>query len=237
MLQFNAQAPLLSTAAFASRRGGARSKYRGRWAKVLAASTDATPESVSEETARRATDALPFELDMPKAGEAAILLQLYEPIDVGSPTYTLTTVKTLVHARTVRVTDVDLAEVVRPTIIPTAASARSRRGASSSSAPSPAPAPSAPPPRFKLKPEGRKLASGATTNGLHEIRAEMPTIDDSWEVEDVVQFKTYYRKEYWLIKWKGYGEDRNTWEPWDNLLEEWVQDSAREVREQARAAS
>ena len=32
-------------------------------------------------------------------------------------------------------------------------------------------------------------------------------------------------------------EDRNTWEPWDNLLEEWVQDRARDVREQARAAS
>jgi hypothetical protein len=61
--------------------------------------------------------------------------------------------------------------------------------------------------KFKLGPEA-----------LLEIRAEMPTVDDSWDVEDVVQYRTYYRKEQWLIKWKGYGEDRNTWEPKENLL-------------------
>ena len=33
----------------------------------------------------------------------------------------------------------------------------------------------------------------------------LPTMDDSWEVEDVVQYRTYYRKEQWLVKWKGYG--------------------------------
>ena len=38
-------------------------------------------------------------------------------------------------------------------------------------------------------------------------------MDDSWDVEAVVQYRTYYRKEQWLIKWQGYGEDRNTWEP------------------------
>ena len=49
----------------------------------------------------------------------------------------------------------------------------------------------------------------------------MPTMDDSWDVEAVVQYRTYYRKEQWLIKWQGYGEDRNTWEPKEHLLEEY----------------
>ena len=57
-----------------------------------------------------------------------------------------------------------------------------------------------------------------TTNGLHEIRAEMPTQDDVWEVEAVVQYRAYYRKGQWLVKWKDYPEARNTWEPWGNLL-------------------
>ena len=29
-------------------------------------------------------------------------------------------------------------------------------------------------------------------------------MDDSWDVEAVVQYRTYYRKEQWLIKWQGY---------------------------------
>ena len=36
-------------------------------------------------------------------------------------------------------------------------------------------------------------------------------MDDSWDVEAVVQYRTYYRKEQWMIKWQGYGEDRNTY--------------------------
>ena len=74
---------------------------------------------------------------------------------------------------------------------------------------------------------------GSKTNGLLEIRAEMPTMDDSWDVEAVVQYRTYYRKEQWLIKWQGYGEDRNTWEPKEHLLEEWVQQQAEEVKQKA----
>ena len=62
------------------------------------------------------------------------------------------------------------------------------------------------------------LASENKTNGLLEIRAEMPTSDDVWEVERVVQHRSYYRKDQWLVKWKDYPESRNTWEPWENLL-------------------
>jgi hypothetical protein len=61
-------------------------------------------------------------------------------------------------------------------------------------------------------------AQERTTNGLHKIRAEMPTHDDVWEVEAVVQYRSYYRKGQWLVKWKDYPEARNTWEPWENLL-------------------
>ena len=78
------------------------------------------------------------------------------------------------------------------------------------------------------------MLGGSKTNGLLEIRAEMPTMDDSWDVEAVVQYRTYYRKEQWLIKWQGYGEDRNTWEPKEHLLEEWVQQQAEEVKHQAK---
>ena len=103
-------------------------------------------------------------------------------------------------------------------------------------APNAAPAPSlAPSVRFKLAAEGKQLDDGSFANGLLEIRAEMPTMDDSWDVEDVVQYRTYYRKEQWLIKWKGYGEDRNTWEPLEHLLEDWVKARAAEIKARALA--
>ena len=68
-------------------------------------------------------------------------------------------------------------------------------------------------------------------DSLRQIHAEMPTMNDKWEVENVVQYRTYYRKEQWLVKWKGYGEDRNTWEPWEHLLTEAAQAEARQVKE------
>ncbi|KAJ1624223.1 hypothetical protein T492DRAFT_1048569 [Pavlovales sp. CCMP2436] len=58
----------------------------------------------------------------------------------------------------------------------------------------------------------------------------MPTSDDEWEVEKVLQYLTYYRQEQWLIKWKDYGEDRNTWEPLAHLSDD-VQVDAQRVKE------
>ncbi|KAJ1636220.1 hypothetical protein T492DRAFT_960473, partial [Pavlovales sp. CCMP2436] len=58
----------------------------------------------------------------------------------------------------------------------------------------------------------------------------MPTSDDEWEVEKVLQYRTYYRQEQWLIKWKDYGEDRNTWEPLAHLSDD-VQVDAQRVKE------
>ena len=58
----------------------------------------------------------------------------------------------------------------------------------------------------------------------------MPTVNDSWEVERVTEYRCLYGTEQWLVKWKGYGEDRNTWEPWENLLGADVEAEARATR-------
>ena len=87
-----------------------------------------------------------------------------------------------------------------------------------------------PPTRLKLLSEGIRNEDGSELNGLLEIRSEMSTLDDSWDVEAVIQFRSYYQQEQWLVKWKGYGEDKNTWEPWENLMDSWVQEQAREVK-------
>ena len=121
--------------------------------------------------------------------------------------------------------DVGLKEVPRPET--TAAATRPRRHAT---ADLPVVASTV---KFKLQAEGRTDASGTKTNGLLEIRAAMPTIDDSWDVQDVVQYRTYYRNEQWLIKWANYGEDYNTWEPRENLLQDWVLKRADEVKAKA----
>ena len=68
---------------------------------------------------------------------------------------------------------------------------------------------------------------------LQRIRAEMPTANDDWEVERLLQYRCLYGVEQWLVKWQGYGEDRNTWEPATNLLSSQVQAEAVRVREAA----
>jgi hypothetical protein len=45
----------------------------------------------------------------------------------------------------------------------------------------------------------------------------------------VVQYRCQYGVEQWLVKWRDCGEDRNTWEPWENFLND-------EVRREAQAA-
>jgi hypothetical protein len=49
--------------------------------------------------------------------------------------------------------------------------------------------------------DSRAQRFSVASDSLREIRAEMPTMDDEWEVEAVVQYRTYC-----LIKWMGYGE-------------------------------
>ena len=67
-------------------------------------------------------------------------------------------------------------------------------------------------------------------SSLLRIRAEMPTANEDWEVETVMQYRCQYGVEQWLVKWKGYDQDRNTWEPWDNLLTDGVRAEAQAAR-------
>lgn len=140
------------------------------------------------------TEAIRFE--PVRAGDRALRVRLWEPIEHGSSTFTLTDVEVLVPARRVRVVDVQL-------------EARRQNGRNSQGA-------------------DRRVI---TPDSLLEIRAEMPTSDDSWEVERVLQYRSHYRKEQWLIKWKNYGEDRNTWEPWENLTTDSVQREAARIKQ------
>lgn len=68
-------------------------------------------------------------------------------------------------------------------------------------------------------------------SSLNKIRAEMPTSTDEWEVERVLQYRCQYNIEQWLVKWKSFEEDRNTWEPWENLLSFDVQEEASKIRD------
>ena len=50
-------------------------------------------------------------------------------------------------------------------------------------------------------------------------------------MECIAQYRCIYGTEQWLVKWCGYDDDRNTWEPWENLLTPQAQAEARQVRD------
>ena len=51
-----------------------------------------------------------------------------------------------------------------------------------------------------------------------------------WQVERVVQYSMVYGQARWLVKWQGYDESRNTWEPWEHLLTDALREEAKAVR-------
>ncbi|KIW01063.1 uncharacterized protein PV09_07577 [Verruconis gallopava] len=56
-----------------------------------------------------------------------------------------------------------------------------------------------------------------------ETNLEDPT-DLEYEVEKILDHRTRGRQHFYLIKWKGYPSEENTWEPYKNLncpLELW----------------
>jgi hypothetical protein len=141
-----------------------------------------------------------------KVGDSVLLVKLWEALEPGSTSYVEAATTILVAAHSVCVVDVQL-EALRTT---------SRRDTSNPHATAHS--------RFTISKES-----------LLEIRAAMPSADDSWVVEAVVQYRSYYRKEQWLVKWKDCGEDRNTWEPWEHLLTPETQAEALAVKEAALA--
>jgi len=83
--------------------------------------------------------------------------------------------------------------------------------------------------------DSRAQRLAVAADSLQEIRAEMPTMDNEWDVKAEVQYRTYYRKEQYLIIWKGYGEDRGTWEPLEHLSDD-VKEQVARVEDIALAA-
>jgi len=67
------------------------------------------------------------------------------------------------------------------------------------------------------------------SDGSYQPPPPLFVLDDDlyYEVEAVLQHKDVRRKgvtkgyttRYYLIKWKGYGHEHNTWEPEDNLTQ------------------
>jgi hypothetical protein len=41
--------------------------------------------------------------------------------------------------------------------------------------------------------------------------------DGEFEVETILDKKLLYRKPHFLVKWRGYGNEFNSWEPLENL--------------------
>ena len=124
-------------------------------------------------------------------------MQLFEPLQPGSVTYTLSNMHVVVAAIHVAAIDINLDEV------------RSRNSLRLSAAPTT---------RYKISPLS-----------LDKIKAAVPTYSDSWTVETIRQFRVMHGERQWLVKWMGYEEHRNTWEPWENLGET-VQHEALEVQ-------
>ena len=58
-------------------------------------------------------------------------------------------------------------------------------------------------------------------NGLPSPKRAEPVIvdgEEEWEVEEVLQSRYIGRGLYYLVKWKGYAEEKyNSWEPAKNL--------------------
>ena len=143
-------------------------------------------------------------LEPVREGEPALQVKLLEPIEPGSVHYIPSEIIQWVPARRVRVIDITMSEV----------RSQGQRAVSQANA--------------ALTASRRRLLIEATD--LNRIRVEMPTVDDDWQVERVAQYRCVYGMEQWLVKWCGYSEDRNTWEPWENLLSHEVQAEAQRVR-------
>ena len=51
----------------------------------------------------------------------------------------------------------------------------------------------------------------------HRTRQPLSIMPKTYKVEKLVDFKMQGKKELFLVKWQGYNESENTWEPVENL--------------------
>jgi Chromo (CHRromatin Organisation MOdifier) domain len=51
---------------------------------------------------------------------------------------------------------------------------------------------------------------------------------DEWDLEDVFDSKVDNRQVLYMVKWKGYGPDETTWEPWSNMTSKFAKDKVRD---------
>ena len=52
--------------------------------------------------------------------------------------------------------------------------------------------------------------------------------EDLYELEDVLESKVERCVVKYLVRWKGYGPDDITWEPWSNMVSEFAKDKVRD---------
>jgi hypothetical protein len=52
--------------------------------------------------------------------------------------------------------------------------------------------------------------------------------DEEYDLEDVLDSKVERRVVKYMVRWKGYGPDEVTWEPWDNMTSELARNQVRE---------
>ena len=59
-----------------------------------------------------------------------------------------------------------------------------------------------------------------TIEGRHIPPPPLPEIidgEEEWIVEEILDSKVINRKLWYLVKWKDFGIEHNSWEPWDNV--------------------
>lgn len=73
---------------------------------------------------------------------------------------------------------------------------------------------------------------------------ELKLAEKDYEVEKIVDEKIYKKNTVYLVKWKGYKADQNTWEPEDNLketaaekIDQWQVDKVKKAQKQAERAA
>src|SRR5437762_1515114 len=52
--------------------------------------------------------------------------------------------------------------------------------------------------------------------------------EDEFDMEEVLDSRLFNREVKYLVRWKGYGPDDVTWEPWKNMVSDYAKDQVRE---------